>query len=48
MKEILQKTLSVSRELDALQREHYTVLSDIKGPVPVSRNYGDCVGKECM
>lgn len=46
MKEILQKTLSVSRELDALQREHHTVLTGIKGPV--SRKFAECVGKECV
>ena len=45
MKDILQKALSVSRELDALQREHHSVLSGIKGPG--SRKFADCAGKEC-
>ena len=30
MKEILQKTMSVTRELEALQREHQRVLSTAK------------------
>lgn len=30
MKEILQKTMSVSRELDALQREHHRILTSSK------------------
>lgn len=34
MKEILQKTLVVSRELDALQREHQTFITDVATSEP--------------